>query len=63
MEKGGGSMKIRLAKKIMSSGNNYWKDKRIDNAMLNENWVDDANYIRDHRITKAISLTRKKKNI
>ena len=49
-------MKIRLAKKIMSSGNDYQVDKRIDNAMLNENWVDDANYIRDHRITKAISI-------
>ncbi|GEM_PF-5604623 len=29
-------MKIRLAKKIMSSGNDYWVDKRIDNAMLNK---------------------------
>ena len=54
-------MKIRLAKKIMSCGNDYWVDKRIDNAMLNENWVDDANYIRDHRITKAIRKINKKK--
>ena len=51
-------MKIRQAKKIMNSRNDYWFGKRVDNAMLNENWVDDANYTRDHRITKAISLTR-----
>ena len=51
-------MKIRLAKKIMKEcqdngiARTYWQ---INGALFA------LNIIRDHRITKAISLTRKRK--
>ena len=54
-------MKIRLSKKIMK----HRPDFVYDTELLGKYWgmkmiLFDLNWLKDHRITKAISLTRKK---
>ena len=62
---GGGRMKIRLAKKIMKANlevypfywHRRWTPYHLYVCTVNKPW----GAKKDHRITKAISLTRKKK--
>lgn len=56
-------MKIRLAKKIMKDGTSAYYRVRISRKLCASNKIPYwyvKGYKRDHRITKAIRLTRKK---
>ena len=56
-------MKIRLAKKIIKEGFITYYKRHIYRKMVARNiypYWELQSYIRDHRITKAISLTRKR---
>lgn len=59
-------MKIRQAKKIMKDGTSAYYRVRISRKLCASNKIPYwyvKGYKRDHRITKAIRLTRRKKKL